>query len=279
MLGVILNETEILDKFKKDYEIPSHIKITDVITMLIRDYYLIEIEKKDSDEKEIRTIIYKNIMSDLEKAYKDEFVYTRWDKTVQSMVNRFYTNKNKYQSTLEKNDIKEIFITENELSTIKNLNDLILEKIAFILLVYAKIYNIQLKGENDYWVNQNCNTICKEARVGAKGNEQKLKLNQLYKKEYISMSNLNNRTSIKVNYVDKEQIKTENCLVITNFEGVIYQYLIWRGEKWKQCEVCGKWIKISGNRMKYCNTCCKIVECNLTKKRVNKYRKNRNVTE
>ncbi|UZW14329.1 hypothetical protein OSC52_00200 [Clostridium pasteurianum] len=54
---------------------------------------------------------------------------------------------------------------------------------------------------------------------------------------------------------------------ITDFEGVIYQYLIWKGERWKKCEECGKWIKIhkNSNKIKYCLKCAKEIQFNQKK--------------
>ncbi|KRU25658.1 hypothetical protein VT91_19020 [Clostridium sporogenes] len=85
-------------------------------------------------------------------------------------------------------------------------------------------------------------------------------MNELYKKEYITTSNINTKTNIKLNFGDKESIRSEDDLIITDFDDVVYQYLIWIGEKLKKCEVCGKWIKLKGTSpKKYCNICSKEV--------------------
>lgn len=264
MLNIILSDTELLREFRSSNKFPKDIKLTDMINILIKDYY---IKRQDREE------IYKNIMEDLKESLGEEFVYTKWNNTVKIMINVFFkfikTNK---IETIKMHDISEIRISKNELDKIKELKDLVLEKLSFVLLVYAKINYLQnpktyqkvkdgeKKKKIDYWVNQSFNIIFKEAKVGLKGDEQKKKINKLYEKKYISMSKMNNKTSIKINYVDKESIKSEEDLVITDFDGVVYQYLLWKGEKWRRCEICGKWIRIKGikdNSKKYCSTCAK----------------------
>ncbi|EKS4345235.1 hypothetical protein QB607_003239 [Clostridium botulinum] len=251
MLDEILNETEILKQYETNHHIPEKIKITDIIYLLTKKYCLQDKEKKE---------VYKLIMEDLKKTLSNKFIYTKWNKTVKGIVNRFYRDKSIYKTEVKMNDINKIRISQNELQSIRQLDNLVLEKIAFVMLVYAKISRIQMQQSNsDYWVNKSCSIICREAKVGLRGNEQKRIMNELYKKEYITTSNINTKTNIKLNFGNKENIENENDLIITDFDGVIYQYLIWRGEKWKRCEGegCEKWIRIKNNKIKYCLSCAK----------------------
>ncbi|APR02535.1 TPA: hypothetical protein ACXDAY_002332 [Clostridium botulinum] len=263
MLDEILNETEILEEYKQNHLIPEKIKITDIIYLLTKDYCLQNKERKE---------VYKLIMEDLKKTLGNKFIYTKWNKTVKGIVNRFYRDKSIYKFEVKMNDINEIRISQNELQTIRQLDNLVLEKIAFTMLVYAKISKIQMQRENnDYWVNKSCSVICREAKVGLRGDKQKRIMNELYKREYITTSNINTKINIKLNFGDKENVKNEDDLVITDFDGVVHQYLIWRGEKWKRCLVCDKWIRVKNKeRTKYCNKCSK--EKRLERQR--KYMKN-----
>ena len=46
----------------------------------------------------------------------------------------------------------------------------------------------------------------------------------------------------------------------------IYSYLIYIGEKWKRCEVCGKYIKEGKTKkIKYCSDCAKKINLEKTK--------------
>lgn len=252
MLDVILNESEVVNDFLKTYKIPKHIKPTHIIYLLAKKYYLDGKQKED---------IYMKILKDIKESYGDKYIYTKWNKIVKNTVNRFFREKSRYNLKIKMNDIKEIAVSENELNKISELNNSVLEKIAFVMLVYAKISKIQLQQDNkEYWVNKSCSTICKEAKVGLKGNKQKLIMNELYNKKYISMSDNNNKTNIKINYINEKEVKGENDLVITDFDGVVHQYLIWKGEKWKRCEECGKWIRQKNNKIKYCDKCAEKIK-------------------
>ena len=61
-----------------------------------------------------------------------------------------------------------------------------------------------------------------------------------------------NGKGIKVNYAYED---SEEGLVIEDFDGVIYQWLKYKGERWKRCSECGKWIKAKGNKTSYCKQC------------------------
>ncbi|EPY2277983.1 hypothetical protein ACXAT3_002735 [Clostridium sporogenes] len=250
MLDEILNETEILQQYEINHDIPEKIKITDIIYLLTKKYCLQNKEKKE---------VYKLIMKDLKETLGKSFIYTRWNKTTKGIINKFYKNKSIYKTEARIDNIKEIRISQDEVERIRQLEDLVLEKIAFVMLVYAKISKIKMQQKNnDYWVYKSCSIICREAKIGLRGENQKRTMNELYKKKYIAMSDKNTKTNIKLNFGDKENTGNEDDLIITDFDGVVYQYLIWRGEKWKRCEVCGKWIRVKSKKIPmYCNVCKK----------------------
>lgn len=268
MLGVILNEKKIVEDFKNDYSLPQAISILDLIKLLIKYYYS---EGNDKDE------IYKFIMDDLKNSLEDDFIYTKWNNMVKSNITRFIKLIRMYNINTELTNITEVKITNNELEKIKLLDDIVLEKIAFVLLVYAKI-TIQQNKNKDCWINQSCITICKEAKVGLRGVEQMRKMNELYIKKYIDMSKINTRTNIKVCFVDDKT--SGEGLIIDDFNGVVYRYLIWKGENWKRCQVCNKWIKIKGkkdNSKKYCKACAKQENIRKTVENRKKFESNKSV--
>jgi len=246
MLGVILNESEVVKGYLENNEIDKNPMVS--VGLLIKYYFL-----KDMDDENI----YTQIMTYLEGFFKEKFVFTKWDMPVRNSIKRFKQDVSRYKINVKMNDVGEIQITENELSVIGDLENLMLEKIAFIMLVYGKIANIQMDS-TEGWINKSCSVICKEAKVSLRGIEQQRIFNELYKKQYIKMSNNNTKTNMKVNYFDED---SEVGISINNFEGVVYYYLIWKGENWKRCECCNKkWFKLKGvkdNSKKYCNGCAK----------------------
>lgn len=65
-------------------------------------------------------------------------------------------------------------------------------------------------------------------------------------------------------------------ITIDDFDGVVYQYLIWKGERWKRCERCkNKWFKLKSpnSNQKCCKSCANIIEIEKHKFRNKKWYK------
>ena len=126
MLGLILNETEIVNNILEGKEkLPSN--SGKIIRIIIKNMIL-----KNKNNEEIENIII-NI---LEHTYGNNFNRAYWKKIIASMI------KDLKSKNIKMIDIDNIKIYKEELEIIKSLEDLKTEKIAFILLVYAKINNI-----------------------------------------------------------------------------------------------------------------------------------------
>lgn len=259
MLNVTLNETEIINNaLKGEYDRENII----VVLRLLMKYYYLQgtIDKLELKEK---------LFTFLKDNYKD-FKRPKWDESITKMIHGFLVLVKKKKIDIVITDVKEIHITKSELGSIQALNDIKLEKIAFIMLVYAKISNIITNNKSDGWINQSCSTICKEARVNLKGIEKIKIFNNLYEKEYIKQRKNNAKTNMKVNYIDND---SEVEMTINDFDGVIYQYLIWKGERWKKCNLCEKWIKQKSKKPTlYCNSCKKEKQLEWQKKSMKKIR-------
>jgi hypothetical protein len=220
---------------------------------------------------EDKNILKEQLLYFMKENYKG-YKRSRWEKTIDNIVSGFLRNIRKYGKVVELSNIESISITQNELNKIKEINKLDLddlskknlEKICFIMLIYAKVSNEQLKSKES-WINKSCSTILKEAKVYLIGDEKKRIFYQLYKFQYISQSNATEKTSMKINYIDVEE-ESDIVINIDNFEGVIYYYLNWNGENWKRCEgkvngiKCNRYFKITINNKKYCNHCSKQIE-------------------
>lgn len=245
MVGVILDEKKLVKDALEKGIIDKKPMIT--IGLLIKYYHIEGMDKKQ---------INNQIIDFMKKYYKD-FSINKWYKKINSAIDKFHKNANKYKSNSKLIEIESISITKGELENIEALENLKLEKIAFIMLVYAKISNI-IMNNNEGWINKSCATICKEAKVSVKKGEKKEMLfNQLYNKQYILQRKNNSKTSIKVNYQYED---SDEEIIIDNFDEVIYYYLIFKGGKYKKCEICGKYIKVRSskdNSKKYCNNCAR----------------------
>ena len=260
MLGLILNETEIVNNILEGKEkLPSN--SGKIIRIIIKDMIL-----KNKNNEEIENIII-NI---LEHTYGNNFNRAYWKKIIASMV------KDLKSKNIKMINIDNIKIYKEELEIIKSLEDLKTEKIAFTLLVYAKINNIVNKF-SDGKINIPITNILKESLLRC-GNESKILMSILYKLKYIKQSNTCDNTSLKINYLNEQG---ELAFIIDDLRD--YQPITWYleyrlGLKYKKCEKCGKRFEVKSNNKVKCNECQKDETKNKTKERVKKYRKNNNVT-
>ena len=261
MLGVTLNETEIIDGILNKKVFKGN--IYNAILLLIKHYHI----GGNTDRIDVR----EKIISNLEECNDIEFKRVDWEDSISKSIDKLFRDIKIHKTNLKFVDIGKIAITVGEIDNINSLDNKKLRKLAFVLLVYAKISNIILDRE-DGWINQSYKNIFTEAKVSAKGDDKKLLLHDLYKIKYISQSYKNDSTSLKINYMDKE---SEVAFYIEDFDFVIYSYLNYIGENWIKCERCGKYFvknKSAKKTPKYCSVCAKNVERENVKERVKRFR-------
>lgn len=248
MLGVTLNETEIVNDILNEKICKCN--IYNGILLLIKYYHI----KGNVDRIEIKEYIIKNF----EECNDIEFRRADWEDLISKSIDKLFRDIKIHKKNMKLVDIDKISITINELNKINTLESKKLKKIAFVLLVYAKISNVAL-DRDDGWINQSYKNIFIEAKVSAKGNDKKLLLHDLYKLEYISQSYKNDSTSLKINYIDNTS-DSEVAFYVEDFDFIIYSYLNYMGENWIKCEVCGKYFIKNKNAKKipkYCSLCQK----------------------
>lgn len=266
MLGVTLNESEIIDKaLKGDYD--SN-KIIVVINLLIKYYFKQGVEDK--------LILSEKILDFLKANYKN-YKRAKWETTINKKVSRYLNLIKRKKIEVEITDIKSIGITKDELGKIKELNDIKLEKIAFVMLIYAKISNIMINKE-DGWINISYSMICKEARIYLNSIEKLKLFNKLYEKEYIEQRKKNDKTNIKVNYINNN---SDIEIVIEDFNNVIDYYILWGNKDMIRCINCGKPTKKKNNKTIYCTKCAKEIKKektrNIARESMKKLREKQNV--
>lgn len=251
MLNVITDENKIVqDALKGEYDENN---ISTVLKLLIKHYYI----KRVINELELR----EKILDFLKNNYND-YKRGNWENAVYCLVDRFLKSIKRYKIEPKLIKIEDIRITENELNKIKELNNIKLEKVAFIMLVYGKISKQIIHNGEDIWVNESVSNILKEAKINANKKDKQLLFYELSTKGYIQECNKITKSSFKLNYADKND-KSNVTIIINDFEGVVYQYLIWKGERWKRCENCNnKWFKLKSHNsnQKCCNYCAKEIK-------------------
>jgi hypothetical protein len=257
MRGVIINELDIFNRAIKNNELSD--KPLETLRILAKGYF------KDGMDKEQILDKLHNFMSRNYAGYKQ----TKWQKILEDLIK----GVSKYES-FELLDIKSILITKDEWDIILALDNKLLERLAFIMLIYQKI-NIIKNPNSNGWINNCISDIFREAKVGYTGDEQKKLLYKLYEKKYILMKNVCDGNSIKINYIN---IESKEFIHIYNFENVIsYYYEYKNNEVWKECNICRKRFKPKSKNspQKYCNKHQKEVGLEKHKERNKKWYKNK----
>ena len=256
-MNIILNEKEMALKSIEtgyiDYKKP-----TDTIRTLVKYYYSIGFDKSQVRD-EIENFMSKNYI---------DFNSASWQTILDNMVKTYC--KEKYNLI----EIDSINITQNEWNSIISISNQRLERLLFVLLVYAKVLN-KTNPKNNCWINKEINTIFKTAKLTETGKQQRLILKQLGDMGYIQIPIMVNGTSIRVNYVDDE---SEVLYELKDIENMLLGYCLLKGENIKICEAeeCSRLIRVTTGNKKYCDICANKIEKENHKIRQQNYIKRKN---
>lgn len=232
-MNLVLNEKEMVKKILEEKFIDK--KPTNTIKVLIKHYYSIGMNKEQ---------IKDSLVVFLQASMKG-FNAVKWDNLLDALIK----NQEKYK--YEMIYVDEVHITKNELTTISNIGDMNLEKLAFSYLVYSKIYN-KINNNDSNWVNASRKEIFKDSKVTANTTKQRLMVNDLINLGLIESSKRRSSSNKKVLFSDNN---SEVEIVIRDFRAFVYEYLRWKGEKIIFCEKCNVLIKPSGKNHKMCRGC------------------------
>lgn len=241
MQGVILKESELLDialnnKKVKKADIPN------ILVVLSKYYFSLGLSKEEVYDK--LNEYYKSTDIGYNETVSYEFIT--------SLINRIY-NSGRFNIV----DVNKAVISVDEWSKIISLNDRGAEKLAFSMLVHQKVNEIKNPKSNG-WINTERSYLLMDAGFTKQTLEVKLHFHTLYKKGYIGKRNAVDATGYLINYRDIN-VESDTKITITNFEKIITYYDEHRnGNKYKECERCGKRFKLaSKSRGIYCAKCRK----------------------
>ena len=163
-------------------------------------------------------------------------------------------------------------IYENELKVIESLPNDRQKKLMFTFFALARYMNC------DGWINKKTSKGISEAfklaNVTLTSDKRNELLHELYVNGYISLGKKVDNLNIKVQLDDSGGIVYK----VRDFNNLGNQYIGNFKKGYKQCECCGKRVKITNNRVKYCNSCYKRINESDAKNRMKKYRETQNVT-
>lgn len=229
------------------------------------------------NEREYVDNVLKNKNIDISKIYTFLSMYARYlyhEKGLQKTgiikeLNNFMNENYSYYNPIEWSDslgkyavkakkyplceCKGVWITENELKTINEIHDKVLERLAFTLLCLAKFRNFRnLKNNN--WVNYSNGEIYSLACINALAFEKDIKFSKLKELGLIEYAKKIDNLNIQVLYIDDDSKKT---LFVSDFRKLGYEWRLYKGEKYIRCADCGILVKKTSNRKKYCKDCRK----------------------
>lgn len=151
-------------------------------------------------------------------------------------------------------NIESIGITAKELATIATSDQRQSRRLAFVLLVLAKYYDI-VKPNNDHWVGTKDSEIMKMANISTSIKRQSAMYNHLNQLGLVQFSKQVDNISTRVTFVDDG----DPVLLITDLRNLGYQYMKYCGDDgYFVCENCGiteKRRTVRGRVQKYCLDC------------------------
>lgn len=254
-MSVVLNEVKEAERILKIGEVGN--KPTSTL-FLLGKYY----RQKNNLDKTQTSKALDSFMRDNYKNYNPAL----WENIVEDISKK----ANKYPLR----EIDSIDITQCELDEISKLSNIKYEKLVFTMLCFAKLYNT-ISENNNGWVNIGIPEIFRIARVTVKYKKDKfLYLNDIEKSGLISFSSKNDNLNLKINFVSDDLDK--DVMSISDFRELGYEYLNYIGDgNFIRCSECGRLVRKSGNKIRYCKDCAYNINLNKSRKNM----KNKYITE
>lgn len=158
--------------------------------------------------------------------------------------------------------VDHIYITKSELDFIANLDDIKLEKVAFVLLALAKYHN-EVSEEDDNKVYIKLSEVKKMARINMNRVDFEYFYANLYDKGVLQHNTNPTSTMQIVNFVSHSQ-DDEVAFELNEIDylELAYVYLSWKnnGKGYARCQKCDRLMRQGKTKpRKYCEECAKIV--------------------
>lgn len=170
-------------------------------------------------------------------------ILPKWSDTLDKMVKQVQ----KYPLI----QLEGVPVTCGELETIKKLEGVQVQRLAFTLLCIAKYWNLVREG-NESWVNTADKEIMVMANINTSIKRQSLMIHKLHSLELVGFRKRVDSLSLQVKFVDGEG---ESVAMVQDFRNLGNQYMGLIGGGYFPCAHCGITIKRQSNAHKYCKDC------------------------
>ena len=226
------------------------------IGLLIKYLYIEEGLKKREIESRINDFLLE---------YYDCYHVVETPDFIEKAINKYWRDKKGYVK------VESIKITKSELEYIRALDNIILEKILFVILVDAKRNNQITEGKSLKWTSRKLEDILKDAKLHGTYRRKFIQTHQIEKIGGIRYTRMVNGKEIDVEFMELIE-ESEIAIELTDMRNYVFEYLKWRGESIGECDVCGVRIEVTGRNHKYCKTCFKKVKNDYQKELMRKIR-------
>ena len=228
--------------------------------MMLLAKYNFHVNKMD-DDSNYRAIV------DYMKKYWCLFAEPDYQRKIEDYIK----NAHKYSFK----SIESIKITKNELDFIASLDNIRLEKLAFVLLCVAK-YECYYHDEPKYWITWSLNNLTKLARIHVTKNETLQLFRELVVRGVIESNSSGKNLYEHILFAsDGQNDEVALELQEVDYKELAYTYLFYKNgfSGYKHCEKCGILIKINSHSQKYCKKCAEISKKESDAIRYEKFRK------
>lgn len=231
MTSIVLNEKACAEYALENLTLGS--KPTETLGRVARYYYSIGYKKKEIG----------SLLEDFMLKCDPTINIVKWQATIDKQVN----SADKYELI----DISGVSITKSEMEKIQRVDGKLLQRLMFTMLCLAK-YGNAINPNNNNWVNRKDKEIFSLANIAVTTKRQSLLINDLWTMQYIGYSRVVDNININVKIVDDN---SPTVLYISDFRNLGNQYMRYCGEKYIECEICGKVVKENHGKQRYCAEC------------------------
>lgn len=218
-------------------------KFSSALSLIIRYY----IQIKNYSKKETIDAVNKFISLNKEN-------YIDWEETVEKMIK----NAKKYPLC----QINEIPLTKKEIEVVRNSGNKKKQKVLFTFLVLAKLKYLR---NGNTWIRNTDAEIFKRANAESTFKERGLMIYDFREAGYITLPKSPMNMSLHIEFID---VEGEPELIVTDLRNLGYRWLKYCGEKYIECQECGKLFKPAKGNSLYCKDHrgyiplrTKIIEC------------------
>lgn len=231
MTNIVLNERACAEYALDNLSLGA--KPIETLGRVARYYYSIGYKKKDIG----------SLLEDFMLKCDPAINIVKW----QAAIDRQVSSADKYELI----DISGISITRAEIDKIQQIDGKLLQRLMFTMLCLAK-YGNAVNPKNNNWVNKKDKEIFSLANISLTTKRQSLMINDLWTMQYIGFSRVVDNININVKIIDDS---SPTVLYISDFRNLGNQYMRYCGEKYIECECCGKVVKENHGKQHYCNEC------------------------